>query len=143
MKPFRLVLPAVLLLLCCNAFAGAYNGIPVFINDQVEHVAGGNLYATRFETDGNEYIGCALGSGTRGTYGYCTAFDGSTEVGCVTYDQKILNVIASINTFSWVYFEWGNKFEGYIGGVVMYECLHVTIATRSNHIPDVLAPPTP
>ena len=140
MKLIRLLLQAVLLLLSTSAFAGEYKADPVFIDNE-NHIAGGNLYETRFTGGELERIGCALGSGNRGTYGYCSANDGFTTVGCLTYDQKILNVIASINTFSFVFFEWGSKYEATIGDVTHYDCLHVTIATRSTHIPDVLAPP--
>lgn len=138
MKFFRLLLPAALLVLCTNALAGEYKASPVFV-DLNEQKAGGNLYETRFTGNTEDRIGCALGSGVRGTYAYCEAFDGTDVAACLTYDQKIIDVIASINTFSWVYFEWGDKiFEQDGTGIEFYECNHVTVATRSTHIPRVL-----
>ena len=38
----------------------------------------------------------------------------------------MINTISSINTFSYVYFQWDD--EGM--------CTHVTVATRSIHIPE-------
>jgi hypothetical protein len=140
MKFIQLLLPAAMMLLSSGALAGEYKADPVLIDDAT-HTAGGNLYEARFRIEGgNELIGCALGSGTRGTYGYCSAHDGSQTVGCLTYDQKILNVIASINTFSFIFFEWGDRYEATIGEITHYDCLHVTVATRSTHIPDIFAP---
>lgn len=100
MKLIRWVIPVALVLLCWNAFAGQYSASPVFIDDLDTHTAGGNLYATRFTPDELQMIGCALGSGTRGTYGYCSANNGKAVLG--RPDVTEWDVESNLNLFDFV-----------------------------------------
>ena len=130
MKIIRLLLPAAILLLSSYAYAGEFKIAPVEI-DFTNQVAQGNLIAARFSKNEEERIGCAVGYGEKGHYAYCEASLGNgKEAICFTYDPAIIDTIASINTFSFVYFQW-DKNES---------CTHVTVATRSIHIPEKLKP---
>lgn len=134
MKPIRFLLPAVMLLLSASAFSGAFQVAPVMI-DAVNGKAEGNLIAARFSASESERIGCAVGYGAQ-HYAYCEATDADGVVaGCITGDPVMIETIASINTFSFVYFTWaGDKWDGWPDP--MPECTHVTVATRSTHIPE-------
>ena len=136
MKLLQSLVPAVLLLVCAQAFAGAYNAAPVYI-DIEEQWAEGNLIAARFSDNDAERIGCAVGNGVlspdpaNAHYAYCEAsLVAGESVSCLTYDPAMIDTIASINSFSYVYFRWND--EGM--------CTHVTVATRSTHIPGKLKP---
>lgn len=144
MKLVKLLLPAALLLLSIDGFAGQYKADPVYI-DLEQQVATGSLYATRFSSNSDERIGCAVANGDeRGLFGYCEAkyFDpDSAELlaaDCFTYDDKMIEAIQSINTYSFVYFTWERQNrKGFDDNV----CTNVTVATRSTHIPDAMATP--
>jgi hypothetical protein len=125
MKLFQLLLATALLLVCTHGFAGAFNPAPVAI-DLDGQVAEGNLIAARFSANEAERIGCAAGYGN-GHYAYCEASLGDgIDAFCITHDPVMIDTIASINTFSYVYFQWDDE------GI----CTHVTVATRSIHIPE-------
>lgn len=136
MKLIKLLLPAVLMLICSQAFGGAFQVAPVsidFDNQQAE----GNLVAARASENPYERIGCAVGSGTESPFGdgrqyaYCEASltdNPGFDAWCLTDDAAMIDTIASINTFSFVYFQWDDG-PGY------KVCTHVTVATRSIHIP--------
>ena len=138
MNSVRLLLSAAILLVSSFAYAGAFKIAPVTIFDNGETGnAGGNLIAARFSDNEYERIGCAVASGDNGPYAYCEASldaDDDGGVYCITYDASMINAIASINTLSYVYFEW--KFDG----VNKNLCTHVTVATRSIHIPSKFKP---
>jgi len=134
----RLLLSAAMLLMSSVAFAGMFKIDPVTIFDYGDTGrAGGNLIAARFSDNDYERIGCAVGNGDDGAYAYCEASlvaDDDGGVYCITYDPSMIDTIASIDTLSYVYFEW--KYDG-VGANL---CTHVTVATRSIHIPAKLKP---
>ena len=137
MKLIQLVLPAAMLLLSSLAFAGAFHVAPVSI-DFDEQVAEGNLIAARASESPHERIGCDVGSGyLLGHYAICEATDATNnQIQCITDEPEMIDTIASINTFSYVYFTWGDV-EGKEDPPDGYEwCRHVTVATRSIHIPE-------
>ena len=130
MKTFQLLLPAAILLLSSYVYAGAFKIAPVDI-DFDKQWAQGNLIAARFSDNEEERIGCAVGYGEKGQYAYCEASLGTgKDAICTTFDPAMIDTIASINTFSFVYFQWDKD------GL----CTHVTVATRSIHIPSKLKP---
>ena len=141
MKLMQLLLPAALLLLSSHAFAGEFRIAPVTINE-AHSWAEGNLIAARFSESDLERIGCAVGNGVE-HYAYCEAKDAEGLVAaCLTDDPAMIETIASINTFSYVYFAWEGDI--WIGRPQpMPKCEHVTIATRSIHIPAKLKPSGP
>lgn len=134
MKSIQLLL-STLMLLSSLAFAGEFHVAPVtIVVDGDAGRASGNLIAARFSENDEERIGCAVGNGDVGHYAYCEASLGQgNDALCITYDPAMIDTIASINTFSFVYFEW--KFDG-----TENICTHVTVATRSIHIPSKLKP---
>ena len=140
MKFIRLLLPAAILLLSSHAYAGEFQIAPVEI-DFDNQTAQGNLIAARFSKNEEERIGCAVGNGVLSpgapdnhNYAYCEASLGNgVDAYCITFDPAMINTIASINTLSFVYFRWEH-----LGGY--QQCTHVTVATRSIHIPDKLKP---
>ena len=116
MKSIQLLL-STLMLLSSLAFAGEFHVAPVtIVVDGDAGRASGNLIAARFSEN---YCEASLGQGN--------------DALCITYDPAMIDTIASINTFSFVYFEW--KFDG-----TENICTHVTVATRSIHIPSKLKP---
>jgi hypothetical protein len=137
MKIIQLLLPAAILLLSSHAYAGEFHIAPVEIDFNAQS-AQGNLIAARFSKNEEERIGCAVGNGvqslghpTNDHYAYCEASLGNgVNAYCITYDPAMIDTIASINTLSFVYFEWSGD------GL----CTHVTVATRSIHIPEKLKP---
>ena len=140
MKFIQLLLTASMLLLSSHNFAGEFQVAPVEI-DFDKRVAKGNLIAARFSSNNEERIGCAVGNGVQSPhhpdsdhYAYCEASLGDgLDAYCITYDAVMIDTIASINTFSFVYFEWEHE-----AGEDL--CTHVTVATRSIHIPAKLKP---
>lgn len=134
MKVARLLLAAAMLLMSSFAFAGAFEIAPVTINDfGATGEAYGNLLGARFSDNDNEWIGCAVAYGDDGPYAYCEASlvaDDDGNVYCVTEDSSMIDMIASINIFSYVYFRWDSAGD----------CTHVTVATRSLYIPQKLKP---
>jgi hypothetical protein len=140
MKIVQLLLPAAILLLSSHAFAGEFQISPVKI-DLDNQEAQGSLLAARFSKNEEERIGCAVGNGVLSPglpdnhhYAYCEASLGNgVDALCITYDAAMINTIASINTLSFVYFKWE-----YRSGQPL--CTHVTVATRSRHIPEKLKP---
>ena len=133
MKLAKLLLPALLPLLCSQAFAGAFNVAPVSI-DFENQTASGNLIAARASESPHERIGCAVGYGNLvGHFAYCEATDADdNDIACITYDAGMIDTIASINTFSFVFFRWE---EGHSLPPGFELCTRVTVATRSIHIP--------
>ena len=136
MKLIKLLLPAILILLCSQAIAGEFHVAPVSIDFENQQ-AQGNLIAARASENPHERIGCAVGSGAYSPFGdgrqyaYCEASltdSPGFDALCVTDDAAMIDTIASINTFSFVFFQWehGDSFN---------VCTHVTVATRSVHIP--------
>ena len=140
MKILQLLLPAAIMLLSSLAYAGEFQIAPVEI-DFDNQAAQGNLIAARFSKNDAERIGCAVGNGVLSPgqpdnphYAYCEASLGNgVDTYCITYDAAMIDTIASINTLSFVYFKWE-----YLSGEQV--CTHVTVATRSIHIPDKLKP---
>ena len=140
MKIIRLLLPAAILLLSSHALAGEFQIAPVEI-DFDKQEAQGNLIAARFSKNEEERIGCAVGNGVLSPgqpdndhYAYCEASLGNgVDAYCLTYDAAMIDTISSINTFSFVFFKWE-----FLGGYNY--CTHVTVATRSIHIPEKLKP---
>ena len=140
MKIVQLLVTAAILLLSSHAYAGEFQYSPVKI-DLENYVAQGNLLAARFSKNEEERIGCAVGSGVLSPglpdnphYAYCEASLGNgVDALCITYDPEMIDTIASINAFSFVYFQW-EYLKGYP------QCTHVTVATRSIHIPEKLKP---
>ena len=133
MKLIKLLLVAAMLLLSSQTFAGEFHVALVEI-DFDNQQAQGNLIAARFSENDEERIGCALGNGDGRPYAYCEASLGAgNDAFCITYDAAMIDTIASINTFSFVYFKWEHK----VGEDL---CRHVTVATRSIHIPSRLKP---
>ena len=134
MKIIQLLLTAAILLLSSHAYAGKFQIAPVEI-DFTAQKAQGNLIAARFSKNEEERIGCAVGNNDKVHYAYCEASLGNEkDAFCITDDPAMIDTIASINTFSFVYFEW--KYDE-LGDAV---CSHVTVATRSIHIPEKLKP---
>ena len=130
MKAIQLLLPAVILLLPLQVFAGEFQIAPVKI-DLENREAQGNLLAARFSKNEEERIGCAVGHREKTHYAYCEASLGNdTDAYCITFDPAMIDTIASINTMSFVNFRW-NKDE---------VCTDVTVATRSVHISEKLKP---
>ena len=130
MKIIQLLLTATILLLASHAYAGEFQIAPVKI-DFDNQEAQGNLIAARFSRNEEERIGCAVGNGDKVHYAYCEASLGNgKDAFCITYDPAMIDTIASINTLSFVYFKWDNS----------ETCTHVTVATRSIHIPEKLKP---
>ena len=137
MKLIQLLLPASMLLLSSLAFAGEFKVAPVSI-DFDEQVAEGNLIAARASESPHERIGCGVGAGyVLGHYANCEATDATNNhITCITDEPEMIDTIASINTFSYVYFTWG-AVDGKGAPPDGYEwCRHVTVATRSIHIPE-------
>ena len=140
MKIIQLLLPAAILLLSSHVYAGEFQIAPVEI-DFDNQWAEGNLIAARFSKNEEERIGCAVGNGVRSPghpakdhYAYCEASLGNgVDAFCITYDAAMIDTIASINTLSYVYFEWENRSGD-------NRCTHVTVATRSIHIPERFKP---
>ena len=139
MKTLTLCAAATMLLLSSSVFSGAFSAGGVVIAGGSDGNARGTLSAVRASDNDVERIGCAIGYGyVRGHYAYCEATDADGIVaGCITDDVDMINTIASINTFSFVYFEWdGEQREP---GELQSDwptCAHVTVATRSTHIPE-------
>lgn len=145
MKLIRLLLQATIFLLASPAFAGEFHIAPVSI-DFDNQSAEGNLIAARFSDNPHERIGCAVGNGVRspfgdsGPYAYCEASLTDSkfpDAFCITDDHVMIDTIASINTFSYVYFMWQVERKK---GDEINVCTHITVATRSVHIPSVLKP---
>jgi len=135
MKFIQLLLTATMVLLSSLAFAGEFKIAPVTI-DLDNQWAEGNLIAARFSKNPHERIGCAVGNGVKspfgdnGAYAYCeAALRPKLKAFCASDDPSMIDTIASINIFSYVYFEWKDDV-----------CTHVTVATRSIHIPSALKP---
>jgi hypothetical protein len=133
MKLVRLLLPAAMLL-SSLAVAGEFNVAQVSI-DFTNKTAQGNLVAARFSSNDVERIGCAVGYGNSvGHFAYCEATDAhDNDIACITYDAGMIDTIASINTFSFVFFRWE---EGHSLPPGFELCTRVTVATRSTHIPE-------
>ena len=137
MKLIQLLLPAAMLLLSSHAIAGEFNVARVDI-DFGEQVAEGNLIAARASNNQYERIGCGVGAGyVLGHYANCEATDATNNhIQCITDEPEMIDTIASINTYSYVYFTWGTV-DGKGDPPDGYEwCRHVTFATRSVHIPE-------
>jgi hypothetical protein len=134
MKTLILFMAAAMLLLSSQTFAGAFHVAPVEI-DFDKKTARGNLIAARASESPHERIGCAVGYGyLLGHYAYCEATDADENaIKCITYDPDMIDTIASINTFSFVYYAWE---EGHSVPEGFELCTHVTVATRSIHIPE-------
>lgn len=132
MKLIRLLLSATLLL-SFTAYAGLFKIDPVtIVGDEEAGRASGNLIAARFSENEYERIGCAVAYREDKQFAYCEAsLEPGDESGvyCVTEDPVVIDTIASINTFSYVYFAWESG-----------KCTEVTVATRSIHIPAKLKP---
>lgn len=124
-------------MLAAPGFAQDYSPPEVRI-DPATRTAMGALTATRNSSTPDVYIGCEIHAWSRKAknppnppkpdlyQGTCSAYDIDSRASCVTWQSDFIDVIASLNSASYIIFEWDENGN----------CKRLRAVTRS----DFLAP---
>ena len=133
MKTLKAIFVTISFLISITAFAGQDTPLPVII-DLDAGQAQGAMWTARSSDDANQMIGGARSVDEYpfpyDDYGYCHARDADgVFVGCTVYDPKYLDVISSINAYSFIRF----SFDGV--PVVYSNCTSLVVSAKSAYLP--------
>ena len=130
MKTRHILISAILALFSSIAVAGLVSPVEVVIDDN-NKFAHGDMWTARTADNNVEAIGCGIkledvGAGGVSTFGFCQAVDADdVYVGCITFNEELVEAIKSISDFSYILFSWDENGE----------CTRIDISTQSVYLP--------